>query len=74
MKILKSATKLYEVTFREYTNWTKNTISDGKGLQSDYIEVDNGSLIIADYEFEYYKQFGGGFNTIRFIGFRYEDK
>lgn len=65
--------KLYKIYFNRYTNaYPGDTVSHNNDdmvfLQCD----EDGSLIIKEDEFFYYKQFGGGIKSMTYIGIFYE--
>lgn len=60
--------KVYEVEFMQYTNCMRDTVSDGNGFDSKYINVGKEPFLIKESEFERYMKFGGGFRIIRFVG------
>ena len=64
--------KIYKVTFLSYTNFSKTAVSnqaeDCKNLKC--IDVKSPFLIKED-DISYYQQFGGGFESIQFVGFLY---
>ena len=74
-KSINKYSKLYRITFNEYTNALKNTVSNGEKEigKTEYIECDSdGSLIIRESEFDIYRKFGGGIQTMVYAGFMYE--
>lgn len=60
--------KIYEIEFLEYTNWLKDTVSDGNGLDSKYIKVGKEPFLIKETDFDKYMKFGGGFRVVKFVG------
>ena len=61
--------KIYEVEFMEYTNYSKDTVSDGVELgKTKYICVGKEPFLIKESEFDKYMKFGKGFRIIRFVG------
>ena len=68
--------RLYLVTFNEYTNCLNDTVSDNNKeiSKTQYIECSKGgSLIIRESEFEFYQKFGGGIKSMTYLGFMYEE-
>lgn len=75
-KDINKISNLYRVTFREYTNCLHNTVSTNEKEigKSEYVECDkDGSLIIRESEFDFYKRFGNGIATMTYLGFIYEE-
>ena len=68
-----NAKKLYKIYFNRYTNaYPGDTVSHNDGGML-YVQCDeDGSLIIKEDEFFYYKQFGGGIKSMTYIGLFYE--
>ena len=66
--------KIYKVTFRNYTNALKDTVSNRK--EEDAFSLDTGGeayieaddLLITEDEIEAYQQFGGGIAHMTFVG------
>ena len=59
--------KLYAVTFIKYTNYCKNCVSDEDG---NYIDIpEDGPFLIREKDIEKYMKFGGGFESLKFVGF-----
>ena len=61
----KASVKIYAIEFNEYTNYSKNCVSDGNG---EYIDIDNGPFLIREDEIEKYRQFGDGIRTLTYVG------
>ena len=62
--------KVYEVEFIQYTNWLKDTVSNGGAKIGDieYINVGKEPFLIKESEFDKYMKFGKGFRIVRFVG------
>ena len=61
--------KVYEVEFMQYTNCTKDTVSDGNEMgKRKYIHIGKEPFLIKESEFDKYMQFGEGFRVVRFVG------
>lgn len=60
--------KLYEVEFMQYTNYLRDTVSDGLGFDSKYINVGKEPFIIKETDLAKYAKFGNGFRILRFVG------
>jgi len=56
--------KIFKVTFIEYKNINKTVITNG--VREAY--TPNGELLVKEEDLEYWMKFGGGFNTLQFIG------
>ena len=72
-KIDSNVKKLYKIYFNTYTNtYPGDTVryndEDMVFLQCD----EDGSLIIKEDEFDYYRQFGNGIKSMNYIGLFYE--
>lgn len=62
--------KVYEVEFMNYTNYMRDTVSNGaKEIKdTEYINVGKEPFLIRESEFDKYMKFGGGFRIVRFVG------
>ena len=65
--------KVYKVTFMQYTNAMKDTVSDwdGKGhslADCEYLDVGKESFLLRESQLEYYRKFGKGYRNIEFVG------
>lgn len=61
--------KVYEVEFMEYTNYFKDTVSDGGEIgKTKYIHTGREPFLIKESEFDKYMKFGKGFRIVRFVG------
>ena len=62
--------KVYEVEFMQYTNYMKDTVSDGETEigKAKYIHVGKEPFLIKESDFPKYQKFGGGFRIVRFVG------
>lgn len=72
-KIDSNVKKLYKIYFNTYTNaypgdTVRHNDEDMVFLQCD----EDGSLIIKEDEFDYYRQFGNGIKSMNYIGLFYE--
>ena len=60
----------------------RDTVSDNKKEigTSEYIDCyntgfcDDGTVLIREDEFDYYRQFGGGIKTMNFVGIMYDTR
>lgn len=65
--------KVYKVTFMQYTNVMKDTISDwdGKGhslADCEYLDVGKEAFLLRESQLDCYRKFGGGYRNIEFVG------
>ena len=61
--------KVYEVEFMEYTNYSKEAVSDGGDIgNTKYIYVNKEPFLIKESEFDKYMKFGKGFRIVKFVG------
>lgn len=66
--------KIYQVEFLQYTNCFKDTVSDGDDSvftsksPRKYLDVGHEHFLIAEDDLSYFKQFGGGFRSVEFVG------
>ena len=60
--------KVYEVEFIQYTNYDKDTISDGTNISSKHINIGKEPFLVKESDFEKYQKFGNGFRSIKFVG------
>lgn len=61
--------KIYKVTFLEYTNYDHTRIkTDVPGI---YIDISYPCLI-RESDIEIFKNYGGGFNDITFVGYLHD--
>lgn len=66
--------KVYKVEFMNYTNSLRDTIWDEKS--DEYIQIpDYGrTLIVKESKLEDYRRFGGGYRSIKFVGYIKKDE
>ena len=57
--------KLYEVTFLNYTDYTRDTI---KGPDNEYIKTPD-PMIISENDIPYFSKCGGGIESLKFVGY-----
>ena len=61
--------KIYEIEFMEYTNCTRDTVSNGAEIgKTKYIDVGKEPFLIKESEFDKYMKFGKGFRIVKFVG------
>ena len=62
--------KLYKIEFMEYTNSTKDTVSDEnkKAGEQKYISVGKEPFIAKESQLEELRRFGNGFRSCLFVG------
>ena len=63
--------KIYSVTFNEFTNYMKDTVSNRKQIGSNddqYIGLGSQPLLVTEDQIEAIKQYGGGIETLKFVG------
>lgn len=62
--------KIYEVEFMQYTNCMRDTVcNNAENIKdSKYIRVGKEPFLIKESEFDKYKEYGGGFRIIKFVG------
>ena len=58
-------TKLYEVTFMQYTNPTKDKVKSEDG--KEYIDTDK-PLIIKEEDIDRIRKYGNGIKELKYIG------
>ena len=63
-------TKVYAVTFMNYTDWTKDTVSNGEEEigKVKYIHIGEDPFLILENDIEHYQKFGGGIRDMVFVG------
>ena len=74
-KFRDKATKIYSITFNQYTNCLNNTVSDGNKEigKTEYVHCDSdGSLLIREDEFDFYQKYGQGIKSMNYIGIMYD--
>ena len=63
--------KLYAVEFRTYTNVLRSTVAHNEN-ELDYLDVPkDGEFIIREDEIDFYKNYGDGYLSLRYIGKMY---
>lgn len=72
-----SLVKVYSVTFMQYTNCSRDTISNNK-KDTKYITVnehgfEHAPFLIKENEIDKYKDFGGGIKELIFAGYMEDD-
>lgn len=62
--------KIYEVEFMQYTNCMRDTVCNNTENIKDgkYIRVGKEPFLIKESEFDKYKEYGGGFRIVKFVG------
>lgn len=67
--------KIYQVEFLQYTNCFKDTVSNGNNdsvftskSPSKYLDVGHEHFLVVEDDLPYFKQFGGGFRSVEFVG------
>jgi hypothetical protein len=67
-------TKIYAATFIQYTNCMHDTVATNSESIKDekYLDVTDGPILIREEDIEFYKQFGNGFDTLKFVGYLVE--
>lgn len=66
--------KVYSVTFMQYTNYMKDTVSDWDGVSdatfgsAEYLNIGKGSFLVRESELEKYRKFGQGYRDVHFVG------
>jgi len=72
--------KIYAVKFRRYTNCLQDTVSNGKDdhtledlKDTKYLNVGKDPFLIRESDFEKYKEFGGGFESLTYVGMLSEE-
>lgn len=63
----KDLEKVYKVTFLEYTNASRDTVSHNEE-EMCYLGVGHEPFLVRESELEYYRQFGNGYDSIQFVG------
>ena len=63
--------KVYKVEFMEYTNYSKDAVSDetkeiGHG---QILHVGKEPFLVKECDLEKYKNYGGGYRSIIFVGY-----
>ena len=64
--------KVYQVEFMEYTNCNKNTVAKygpDKFKDTKYLEVGPDPFLVKESDLDKYKDFGGGYKLLMFVGF-----
>lgn len=60
--------RVYAVKFMEYTNCTEDTVSNKKGIDSEYLKVGKEPYLIIESDIEKIKHYGGGIRSLQFVG------
>jgi len=65
--------KIYAVSFLEFSDVLHRTVSDRPpdaelGARHTYIDLSNGPLLVRESELDYYRKFGGGYDSIKYVG------
>jgi hypothetical protein len=65
--------KVYRIEFMRYTNYSKETVDDAKDPftpigEINYLHIGEGPFLVLEKDLEYYRQFGGGFRSIEYVG------
>jgi len=70
---MKEKIKIYSVSFRDADYVTKNVSNSTSYSQpiSEYIFLEGEDLLVREDQIEDYKSFGGGIETLRFVGYLY---
>lgn len=65
-----SMEKIYKVEFMQYTNVLKDTVSNQTKEVKDkkYLRIGKEPFLIRESELDNYKNWGGGFRYIEFVG------
>ena len=64
--------KVYRVEFLEYTDCTKNTVAKyglDKFKDTEYLDVGFEPFLVKESNIDKYREFGGGYRTLIFVGF-----
>jgi hypothetical protein len=74
---MKKLVKVYSVIFMQYTNCSRDTISNNK-KDTEYITVnehgfENAPFLIKENDIDKYKDFGGGIKELIFAGYMEDD-
>ena len=69
-----SLVKVYSVTFMQYIDCLKDTISNNNKKDTKYITViehgfEHAPFLIKEYDIDKYKDFGGGIKELIFVGY-----
>jgi hypothetical protein len=59
--------KIYAITFMKYTNGAKTTVRND--ITNEYLDVNEGPILIREDEIPYYINFGKGIDIMRFVGY-----
>lgn len=62
--------KVYSVEFMNYTNCMKDTVSNGVEEIKDikYLKIGKEPFLVAESDLDKYREYGGGFRSITFVG------
>ena len=77
---LDETVKLYKITFRRYTNASRDTVASytNSCTGPEYLECENdggkGFIICSEYDIVYYQKFGMGIDTMEYVGPYYGDR
>ena len=66
-----SKEKIYAVEFMEYTNCSNCTVAKygpDKIKDTDYLDVGLAPFLVKESDIDKYKEFGGGFKSLIFVG------
>ena len=64
--------KVYHAEFMEYTNNTKTTVAKygpNKIKDTEYLDVGPDPFLVKESDIDKYKEFGGGYKVLMFVGF-----
>lgn len=68
--------KVYNVEFMSYTNCMHDTVSKKPGdiHNNEYLNVGREGFLVREDELEKYRQYGGGFRSVTFVGNMVDNK
>lgn len=68
--------KVYRAEFMEYTGYTKSTVAKygakygpDKIKDAEYLDVGSEPFLVKESDIDKYKDFGGGYKVLTFVGF-----
>ena len=64
--------KVYHAEFMEYTDTIKNTVAKygtDKFKDVEYLDVGPDPFLVKESDLDKYKEFGGGYKLLMFVGF-----
>jgi len=77
---LGDSVKLYKITFRRYTNASRDTVAcyENSCTGPEYVQCENdggkGFIICSEYDIIFFQKYGMGIDTMEYVGPYYGDR